>query len=312
MTMTDRKLTVATHRGRFHADEAFGVAVLSLAGFKLKVVRLGRGDPAVHQADFKLDIGRRHDPARGYFDHHQGGGAGKRAYPAPHNVPYATAGLVWRHFGPQLCDHDPDLFEAVDKALFLHVDAVDYGLKLYGGDTVPVSTIVAQHNSDDEANDTEQHRRFMQAVAMCKQIVANAIRDARKQRRCATIIRDAIARNRVNSTSLRVLELPEQVEWRGKESKQLLVNSGVDVLIMPGGQGEQALVHVVNRDLAFSPVWCQGSGVVAGAEGKVVFTNHRHARADSPAAARALADIFLRVNNRLDDGWRDTPSAKSA
>lgn len=304
--MHSSKVTVVTHRGRFHADEAFGVAVLSLAGYKLKVNRVSRGDPAIHRADFKLDVGKRHDPDRGYFDHHQGGGAGRRPYPAPHNVPYATAGLVWQKFGLSLCGGDTDLFEAVDRALFLHVDAVDCGLKLYGGETLPVSTIVAQHNHDDETDDREQHRRFMQAVAMCKAIITNAIRDARKQRRCAGVIRGAL---RQQTGKQRVLELPEQVEWRGKESKQLLVENGVDVLIMPGGHEGQALVHVVNRDLAFAPQWCKGGGVMSGSEGRVVFTNHRHARADTPQAARALATTFLKLNNRLDldEGWRDTP-----
>jgi len=305
-----RKITVATHRGRFHADEAFGVALLSLAGYKLKVLRLSRGSSAIHQADFKLDIGKRHDPANGYFDHHQNSGAGKRTYPHPHNIPYATAGLLWQHLGLEMCGGDATLFELVDKALFIHVDAVDYGMKLYGGETLPVSTIIAQHNADDETDNAEQHRRFMQAVTMCKAIIKNAVRDARKQQRCAGIIRNALAHHTAQDYTPHVLELPEQVEWRGRESKQLLLSHGVDIVLMPG-YGDQTLIHVVNRDLKFPHAMRQNTG--ADIPSNIVFTNHRQARATSAGAARALARTFLRINNRLpDDGdWQDTPRPKT-
>src|SRR3712207_7557428 len=59
-----------SHPGNFHADDVFAVAVLQLVHGELEVVRTR--DPELHAAaDVRIDVGGRHDPATGDFDHHQ-------------------------------------------------------------------------------------------------------------------------------------------------------------------------------------------------------------------------------------------------
>jgi uncharacterized UPF0160 family protein len=63
-------MRVATHDGSFHADEVFAIAALQLLGEPVEVVRTrDRGSQAA--ADLRVDVGFRHDPEAGDFDHHQ-------------------------------------------------------------------------------------------------------------------------------------------------------------------------------------------------------------------------------------------------
>jgi len=90
-------MKVATHPGNFHADDVFAVAVLELVHGSLEVVRTRDAD-AQAAADVRVDVGGRHDPASGDFDHHQKGGAGERE----NGIRYASFGLVWREYGERL------------------------------------------------------------------------------------------------------------------------------------------------------------------------------------------------------------------
>ena len=114
-------MQVATHPGNFHADDVFAIAVLQLVHGELDVVRT-RDAEAQAAADLRVDVGGRHDPATGDFDHHQKGGAGERA----NGIRYASFGLVWREHGPALAG-SREAAEAIDERLVQGVDANDTG-----------------------------------------------------------------------------------------------------------------------------------------------------------------------------------------
>ena len=87
-------MLIVTHGGKFHADDAWAVAVLQILYPEADLVRTR--DPAIiDTADFVVDVGGIWDPATGRFDHHQKGFTGARQS----GVPYASAGLVWRDYG---------------------------------------------------------------------------------------------------------------------------------------------------------------------------------------------------------------------
>lgn len=121
---------IVTHSGGFHADDAFAVATLLLLHPDAEVVRTR--DPKVFETgDFVVDVGGEYDPARNRFDHHQEGGAGER----DDSVPYATFGLVWKHYGANVCDrddvNDPEAVAGViEKKLVTPVDAFDNGVDI--------------------------------------------------------------------------------------------------------------------------------------------------------------------------------------
>ena len=112
------------HNGIFHADDVFGMAALKLL-FPVDIVR--SRDPKVFGAcDIRVDVGGEHCPERMTFDHHQDGGAGYR----PNGVPYASFGLVWKHFGLEICGEDERVMRMVDERLVQTIDADDNGTSL--------------------------------------------------------------------------------------------------------------------------------------------------------------------------------------
>jgi len=98
-----KKQNILTHDGKFHADDVFSVATLSILNDgKIKITR-SRNPETIEKflkaGDIIVDNGRDYNPEKNIFDHHQEGGAGARES----GVPYAGFGLIWKHFGRQVC-----------------------------------------------------------------------------------------------------------------------------------------------------------------------------------------------------------------
>lgn len=122
MGFFSKKKVIATHSGRFHADDLFACAVLLMhVKGSAKVVRT-RDEAIIQNADYVTDVGGIHDPSTHRFDHHQKGGAGVRQ----DGVPYASFGLVWSTYGAELSG-SPEVAAMVEKRLVEPVDADDNG-----------------------------------------------------------------------------------------------------------------------------------------------------------------------------------------
>jgi uncharacterized UPF0160 family protein len=102
MNFFRKKIRIVTHDGNFHADDVFACATLSLwakkQGYDCVITRT-REAHIVAKADIVVDVGMEYDPQRGRFDHHQRGGAGTHE----NGVPYASFGLVWKHYASFIC-----------------------------------------------------------------------------------------------------------------------------------------------------------------------------------------------------------------
>ncbi|WP_028067749.1 MYG1 family protein [Solirubrobacter soli] len=200
-------MKVATHPGNFHADDVFAVAVLQLIHGELEVVRTR---DAV-DADVRVDIGGRSDPATGDFDHHQRGGAGERA----NGIRYASFGLVWREFGPTLAGGE-DAANAIDERLVQGVDANDTGQNIStalveGIRPMTVSGVIGAMNAhwDEEWTSEEEDARFLEAVAFARGVLERELSGAKAYRRGLDIVRGAIAR----AEDPRLIELDRKAPW---------------------------------------------------------------------------------------------------
>ena len=172
---------IVTHSGRFHADDVFATAMILMIETH-EVVR-SRDEEVIAQADVVLDVGAEYDPSRRRYDHHQNSFTEQRA----NGVPYATAGLVWKHYAHQILAkkglQDPEMqnfaFEWVDKKLINDIDAVDNGL--FSDDPRPsISQVIAMMNrSSDEPE--EQLIAFNQAVELTSNILDNYIKAGIKE-----------------------------------------------------------------------------------------------------------------------------------
>ncbi len=207
------RLTVATHDGTFHADDAFAVAAIRLAhpGRDVQVIR-SRDPRQLAACDLRVDVGRASDPDAGDFDHHQPGGAGAR----PNGIPYAAFGLVWRHHGAAIAGSQ-DAADLIDRQLVQVIDANDTGYDVFdsrhdGVDPFGADRVIAALNPswEEPAGPEDLLARFHEAVALAGAILERQAARAAGQIRASQLVRAAAAQ----APDPRIVELPRFMPWR--------------------------------------------------------------------------------------------------
>lgn len=118
-------IKLATHDGGFHADDVIAYAILkeylSQQNETWSIVRT-RDQGLIDAADIAFDISHEYNPEKHRYDHHQRGRAGERE----NGILYASAGLIWKHFGRKLCTSDAT-WKRIDNEVICEIDAVDNG-----------------------------------------------------------------------------------------------------------------------------------------------------------------------------------------
>ena len=166
---------ILTHNGRFHTDEVFAVAMLKiLFNNEIEVTRT-RDLSKINDADFVLDIGREYNPSLKRFDHHQDTFTDKRA----NNVPYATAGLIWKHFGEKITSLE-EVRNRLDLSLIQAIDAEDNGVESISKESIympymlphVIQSFRRPYDKRDENSDLED---FLQAVDFAENLIKREI-----------------------------------------------------------------------------------------------------------------------------------------
>jgi uncharacterized UPF0160 family protein len=146
-------MKASTHDGRFHADEIFALAVLNLFYPDLEIIR-SRDENIYKNTDIIVDVGYVYDPDNLIFDHHQRSFSLKRES----GIPYASFGLVWKHYGELLCGSS-ETSEYIDSVIVQAIDADDNGIDIYetkidgiGFHTLSdiIESFVPRHVHDDD------------------------------------------------------------------------------------------------------------------------------------------------------------------
>ncbi|TSC67453.1 MAG: metal-dependent protein hydrolase [Parcubacteria group bacterium Gr01-1014_73] len=211
-------MKIITHNGNFHADDVFGVAALLLffVGEKKepKIIRT-RDSATIKTGDIVLDVGSEYDAERNRFDHHQIGGAGKRA----NDVPYASFGLIWKKFGAVIAGSG-EAAELVDKNLVQFIDAADNGdgeLKPFKADALPYSVkrAIDVFNPDwcDERQDFDGW--FFQAVNFAAGILKREVEFVQ----AILESRQALEQAYKNSVDKRIIVLDKEYQWENLLNK---------------------------------------------------------------------------------------------
>lgn len=187
-------MLIATHGGKFHADDAWAVAVLKVLFPDADIVRT-RDMARIDAADFAIDVGGIWDPASGRFDHHQKEFDGARAT----GVPYASAGLVWkeygarcvaalaaRHAGQELADDTAQqIAYAIDADIVQYLDLSDVGVARSAPGSYGLSAVVSGFNPGwldeqrlgyGDAVEAYRMAQFMRALEFLTDIMTNAVR----------------------------------------------------------------------------------------------------------------------------------------
>lgn len=205
-------LRVGTHSGSFHADEVFAIAALRLLRGALTVVRT-RDAAELARCDLRVDVGRRHDPSTGDFDHHQGG-VGER----PSGIRFASFGLVWNVFGEELCG-DAGVAAEVEAELVAPIDAGDNGQEL-GDPRFPgvlpfhLGRVIGGFNPPWDAEDgpRRERRGFDAALDLAEGVLRREVEAAQARARAAGHVREAVAR--AAASDPRLVELDRGMPWR--------------------------------------------------------------------------------------------------
>lgn len=187
-------MIIATHSGKFHADDVCAVAVLDIVFPGCELVRT-RDPEKIRQADFVVDVGGIWDPAAGRFDHHQKGFEGSRQS----GVEYASAGLVWREHGAhcvasiaQACtgytiapEQARQIAYAIDSDLIQYLDMSDTGAARNAPGSYGLSAVISGFNPtwiDEQragnvvAAEEVRLRQFRRAMEFMADILANAVK----------------------------------------------------------------------------------------------------------------------------------------
>lgn len=161
-------MIIATHNGKFHADDVFGVALLTQLFPDSEVVR-SRDPEVLGRADIVLDVGGTYDVAARRFDHHQLTSGAR-----PSGILFSAFGLLWQHYGLEYCDGDERVWGKIDRRLVTAIDAVDNGQDLFtithlGTSPVDVSTVLGLFNPIGQDEDFDA--QFHVAVGFATQIL---------------------------------------------------------------------------------------------------------------------------------------------
>jgi uncharacterized UPF0160 family protein len=183
---------LVTHDGSFHSDDIFACATLCLFleknGEKFKIIRT-RDEEEIKSGDYVFDVGGIYDEKTNRFDHHQIGGAGKRA----NGIEYAACGLVWKKFGIELCS-SREVVDVIDQKLFSPIDAFDNGISLYKSnfDDVLPFTIndVMSVFSPTSLENMSKDEQFLKAISFAKEILQREIKKTGDRIEITKIIQD--------------------------------------------------------------------------------------------------------------------------
>ncbi len=187
-------MIIATHSGKFHADDVWAVAVLELVFPGCTLIRT-RDPELIRQADFAVDVGGIWDPQTGRFDHHQKGFAGARQS----GVVYASAGLVWKTHGPRCValiaethaghaiteEQAREMAYAIDSDLVQYLDMSDTGAAKNAPGGYGLSAVISGFNptwlDDQQAGSVEaaealRQAQFRRGMEFMTDILINAVK----------------------------------------------------------------------------------------------------------------------------------------
>jgi uncharacterized UPF0160 family protein len=187
-------MIIATHSGKFHADDVWAVAVLDIVFPGCTLVRT-RDPEKIRMADFAVDVGGVWDPQNGRFDHHQKGFAGARQS----GVVYASSGLVWKEHGAQCvakvakastgyemsAEQAQHIAYGIDNDLVQYLDMSDTGAARNAPGSYGLSAVISGFNptwideqqaGDVAAAEALRLQQFRRAMGFITEILINAVK----------------------------------------------------------------------------------------------------------------------------------------
>lgn len=209
VSSSDNILTIGTHNGVFHADECMSVAILRMANHEdvgIEVVRT-RNPKELALCHLRVDVGGNYDPTSGDYDHHQGT-AGERW---DSEIPYSSAGLIWSHFGKELCSSEK-AWDRVDRQLIAPIDGVDCGWNKKEENSFSFSAMISSLNIDwnEERTPETEAAAFTEAVELCYRTLQRTLASANS----SVLAEEIVLRDAMDPVDSPILILSQFCPWQ--------------------------------------------------------------------------------------------------
>lgn len=207
-------MLICVHDGVFHLDDVLAIEMARILYPSAKLMRT-RDEAVLERAELLLDVGRKLDPGRGRFDHHQADVPQRK-----NGKPYAAAGLLWREKGAAIVaavtgingQIAPVIAEMVDEKLVALSDAADNGVG-----SCSLSDVVLDLNPLSSA---EQDRAF----EFARELVERRLRNEIERAAARLELRPLLAAKANERIVVLERPIPEQVwSWETTSHPQLLV-----------------------------------------------------------------------------------------
>lgn len=211
-----KKISIVVHSGKFHADDVFSVATLSLylnlspEDFDIKRTR---DIKIIESADYVFDVGFIND-GKTRFDHHQEGGAGVRS----DGIPYASFGSIWEKFGERICG-SREVADKIDKKIVEPLDAVDVGIDIMtclceGVSPFTMSDFIYHLNPTWKEGSDSIKESFLGAVKFAKSILEREIKRTKDNLEEFKIAEKIIKQKYEETEDKRIIVLEEDIPWK--------------------------------------------------------------------------------------------------
>lgn len=195
-----------THSGKFHADDVFSAALLTILNPDIKIER---GFEVPENFDgIVFDIGF------GEFDHHQQDRAVRE-----NNIPYAAFGLLWRKFGTMLVGEDEA--KRFDEKFIQGLDLNDNT----GADN-QLAEVIGKFNPPWDYS-ISSDKAFEEAKQVAYQILVKEIEYIKSINRAEDLVIKALSKCEDG-----ILIMPRSAPW-----KKFVKEKGIDFVIAPSNRG---------------------------------------------------------------------------
>ena len=256
MFFNKKKIKVAVHTGRFHADDVFSVASLSLY---LKIspddldIKRTRDMEVIKESDYVFDVGFLND-GETRFDHHQESGAGIRE----NGIPYASFGSMWKKFGEKICGNK-EVADQIDKKIVQSLDANDSGVNitncLYNNvSPFTVSDLVYHLNPTWKEGSENINESFLNAVKFAKVILEREVKRTKDSVEEIKIADEIIKKKYDETVDKRIIILENDIPWREivnkyKEPLFVVIRNEIDNSWRVYGVRDDMAVFKIRKDL---------------------------------------------------------------
>jgi uncharacterized UPF0160 family protein len=195
-------LHIATHNGRFHADEVCAYTMLrklykSINPTGKLTISRSRDEDIIATGDIVVDVGQTFDPTIFRFDHHQTTFT-DNYFMTDFNVPLSSCGLIYQYFGDIYLSHvckkltnndsfdynmltneqQSELLCSIYRRVILEIDAGDNGIEVFekkkgfgGAGNSFMASLVNQLNNVDTTNDENQMENFLRASELAEKVL---------------------------------------------------------------------------------------------------------------------------------------------